>query len=41
MGEAVAQAEGAILAASRISKSFGEVPVLFSVDFDIRGEVMR
>lgn len=40
MGEAVAQAEGAILAASRISKSFGEVPVLFSVDFDIRaGEV--
>jgi ribose transport system ATP-binding protein len=29
-----------ILAANRISKSFGEIPVLFSVDFDIRpGEV--
>ena len=29
-----------VLAASRISKSFGEVPVLFSVDFDVRaGEV--
>jgi ribose transport system ATP-binding protein len=29
-----------ILAASRVSKSFGEVPVLFSVDFDVRaGEV--
>ncbi|WEK02867.1 MAG: sugar ABC transporter ATP-binding protein [Candidatus Devosia phytovorans] len=29
-----------ILSASRISKSFGEIPVLFSVDFDIRpGEV--
>ena len=24
-----------ILAASRVSKSFGEVPVLFSVDFDV------
>jgi len=30
----------AILSAKRISKSFGEVPVLFSIDFDIRrGEV--
>ena len=29
-----------VLAAGRISKSFGEVPVLFSVDFDVRaGEV--
>ncbi|MEO5807687.1 sugar ABC transporter ATP-binding protein [Devosia sp.] len=29
-----------ILAAERISKSFGEVPVLFSIDFDVRaGEV--
>src|SRR5690606_34857188 len=29
-----------VLAASRISKSFGDVPVLFSVDFDVRaGEV--
>ena len=29
-----------ILAASRISKSFGEIPVLFSVDFDVLpGEV--
>ena len=29
-----------ILSASRVSKSFGEIPVLFSVDFDIRpGEV--
>ncbi|RYE07673.1 MAG: sugar ABC transporter ATP-binding protein [Hyphomicrobiales bacterium] len=29
-----------ILAASRISKSFGEIPVLFSVDFDVKpGEV--
>ena len=29
-----------ILAANRISKSFGDIPVLFSVDFDIRpGEV--
>ena len=29
-----------ILAAQRISKSFGEVPVLFSIDFDVRpGEV--
>src|SRR5690606_31928183 len=30
----------AILSASRISKSFGEIPVLFSIDFDIKpGEV--
>jgi len=30
----------AILSANRISKSFGDIPVLFSVDFDIRpGEV--
>ena len=30
----------AILAAQRISKSFGEIPVLFSIDFDIKpGEV--
>jgi ribose transport system ATP-binding protein len=40
----MANAEGAsapaILSANRISKSFGEIPVLFSVDFDIRpGEV--
>ncbi|HVY51378.1 MAG TPA: sugar ABC transporter ATP-binding protein [Devosia sp.] len=29
-----------VLAANRISKSFGEIPVLFSVDFDVRaGEV--
>ena len=29
-----------ILSASRVSKSFGEIPVLFSIDFDIRqGEV--
>ncbi|MEO8685993.1 MAG: ATP-binding cassette domain-containing protein, partial [Devosia sp.] len=29
-----------ILAAHRVSKSFGEIPVLFSIDFDIRpGEV--
>ncbi|MBU1174509.1 MAG: sugar ABC transporter ATP-binding protein [Alphaproteobacteria bacterium] len=29
-----------ILAAGRVSKSFGEVPVLFSIDFDVRpGEV--
>jgi ribose transport system ATP-binding protein len=29
-----------ILSASRISKSFGEIPVLFSIDFDVRpGEV--
>ena len=29
-----------ILAANRLSKSFGEIPVLFSIDFDVRpGEV--
>lgn len=41
-GEVMAESANAphILAASRISKSFGEVPVLFSVDFDVRaGEV--
>ncbi len=38
MAEDATQPE--ILAASRVSKSFGEVPVLFSVDFDVRaGEV--
>ncbi|GHA25329.1 sugar ABC transporter ATP-binding protein [Devosia pacifica] len=32
--------DGAILSASRVSKSFGEIPVLFSIDFDVRpGEV--
>ncbi len=31
---------GAILAASRVSKSFNDVPVLFSIDFDVKaGEV--
>ncbi|WP_404402650.1 sugar ABC transporter ATP-binding protein [Pelagibacterium halotolerans] len=40
MADASAQDAAPILAASRVSKSFGEVPVLFSVDFDIReGEV--
>lgn len=40
MADAGAQDATPILAASRVSKSFGEVPVLFSVDFDIReGEV--
>lgn len=40
MGETDAHGGPYILAASRVSKSFGEVPVLFSVDFDIRaGEV--
>ena len=35
------QADGAaLLSANRISKSFGEIPVLFSIDFDVRpGEV--
>ncbi|WP_127145307.1 sugar ABC transporter ATP-binding protein [Pelagibacterium montanilacus] len=36
MASAETRADAHILAASRISKSFGEVPVLFSVDFDIR-----
>ena len=31
----------AILSASRISKSFGEVPVLFSIDFDIRIDIEK
>ena len=40
MSSAEGTAAGPILAASRISKSFGEIPVLFSVDFDVnRGEV--
>jgi ABC-2 type transport system ATP-binding protein len=40
MTSAVGTPEAAILSASRISKSFGEIPVLFSVDFDINpGEV--
>ncbi len=43
-GSQLSIAEGtsapAILSAQRISKSFGEIPVLFSIDFDIRpGEV--
>jgi ribose transport system ATP-binding protein len=43
-GSGMVNAQGAsgsaILSASRISKSFGEVPVLFSIDFDINpGEV--
>lgn len=40
MSSAGGTATGPILAASRISKSFGEIPVLFSVDFDVNpGEV--
>jgi len=45
MGMAASDGTGApatvsVLAANRVSKSFGEVPVLFSVDFDIKaGEV--
>jgi ribose transport system ATP-binding protein len=40
MSSADGTAAGPILAASRISKSFGEIPVLFSVDFDVNsGEV--
>ncbi len=40
MPSAEGTASGPILAASRISKSFGEIPVLFSVDFDVKpGEV--
>jgi ribose transport system ATP-binding protein len=40
MSNAVGAITPAILAASRISKSFNDVPVLFSVDFDVkRGEV--
>jgi ribose transport system ATP-binding protein len=40
MPNAVGAVAPAILAASRVSKSFNDVPVLFSVDFDVRvGEV--
>ncbi len=40
MMEGTPQAASAILSAERVSKSFGEVPVLFSIDFDIKpGEV--
>lgn len=40
MSIAEGTAAPSILSANRISKSFGEIPVLFSVDFDIRpGEV--
>ncbi|PXA99378.1 ABC transporter ATP-binding protein [Nostoc sp. 3335mG] len=40
MSEGAGAAVPPVLAAQRISKSFGEIPVLFSIDFDIRpGEV--
>jgi ribose transport system ATP-binding protein len=40
MSSAEGTAAPAILSANRISKSFGDIPVLFSIDFDIRpGEV--
>lgn len=40
MSEGAGAAVPPILSAHRISKSFGEIPVLFSIDFDIRaGEV--
>ncbi|MHA6729772.1 sugar ABC transporter ATP-binding protein [Devosia sp. A369] len=40
MSSAEGTSTPAILSANRISKSFGEIPVLFSVDFDIKpGEV--
>src|SRR5688572_9493783 len=40
MSSADGTASGSILAASRISKSFGEIPVLFSIDFSVnRGEI--
>jgi ribose transport system ATP-binding protein len=40
MSDAEASALPPILAAHRISKSFGDIPVLFSIDFDVRpGEV--
>ncbi|MDB5588217.1 MAG: transporter ATP-binding protein [Devosia sp.] len=40
MASSVGESAPIILAASRVSKSFGEIPVLFSIDFDIRpGEV--
>jgi ribose transport system ATP-binding protein len=40
MASAAGTSEQAILSANRISKSFGDIPVLFSIDFDVRpGEV--
>ncbi len=40
MSNAQGTAEQPVLSAHRISKSFGEIPVLFSIDFDIKpGEV--
>src|ERR1700754_3479908 len=40
MSERGGGAVPSILSANRISKSFGEIPVLFSIDFDVRpGEV--
>src|SRR3569623_421337 len=40
MSESKGDAMRPILSANRISKSFGEIPVLFSIDFDVRpGEV--
>src|SRR5690606_26666930 len=40
MSSAEGTSTPAILAAHRISKSFGDIPVLFSIDFDIKpGEV--
>ena len=40
MTNSVGESAPVVLSAHRISKSFGEIPVLFSIDFDIRaGEV--
>jgi len=40
MSEGLGETVPPILSAHRISKSFGEIPVLFSIDFDVRpGEV--
>ena len=40
MSDAVGASAPAVLAASRVSKSFNDVPVLFSIDLDVRpGEV--
>src|SRR3569833_3187468 len=40
MSESRGEAMRPLLSANRISKSFGEIPVLFSIDFDVRpGEV--
>src|SRR5690349_16988282 len=40
MSDSTGEAMRPILSANRISKSFGEIPVLFSIDFDVRpGEV--